>query len=128
MDDIRDSFSRGKKKIKHRLTGRKRKPDGKGPDTRGERVDPSDSLPRPEPHVVTGGGQDRGGNETNADGQQAHSTDLGRREIDIGGGGSSKRLSDVESAMESGRGREVERLHPSPSTPQIPGSEKLDSA
>jgi len=54
----RDSLSRAKKKTKHRLTGSKRKPERTGPDARGERVDPSGSLPQPEPRVAASGGHE----------------------------------------------------------------------
>ena len=43
MDDLRDSFSRLKKGIKHRLTGNKRKTDKPGAGRHGERVDASGS-------------------------------------------------------------------------------------
>jgi len=43
-----------KKKFKHRLTGRKRKPDGMGSTLDPERADSTSSLPQPEPHVVAG--------------------------------------------------------------------------
>jgi len=56
MDDLRESFSKLKKDIKHRLTGGKRKADKAG---HGERADPSGSLPQPEPDVVTNGGRER---------------------------------------------------------------------
>jgi len=130
MDDIRDSFSRMKKKVKHRLTGSKRKPDRTGADARGERTDSTGSLPRPEPRVVTGGGHDQGGNGANTDGRQAYSTDLGRREVDIGGGEFSQShsylRSDVESAMGSRRSGEVGQVYSSTSTPPIPSSGKPD--
>ena len=58
MDDIRDSFSGLKKKIKYKLTGGKRKSDR--PDARGERIESSGSLLSPEPRVVVGGGHDHG--------------------------------------------------------------------
>ena len=121
-----------KKKIKHRLTRTKRKPGRTGADARGERAGSTGSLPLPEPRVVAGGGHDRGGNGANADGRQAYSMDLGRREADIGGGGFSQRhsylRSDVESAMGSKRSGEVEQVYPSTSTPQIPSSGKPDGA
>jgi len=119
-----------KKKFRQRLTGSKRKPEVTGPDTRGERTDSTGSLPRPEPLVVAGGVHDGGGSGADADGQQAYSTDLGRREVDIGGGGFSQRYlqSDVESAMGSKRSGEVEQVYPSTSTPQIPSSGKPDGA
>lgn len=56
MDDLRGSFSKLKKDIKHRLTGGKRKADKIGCE---ERADPSGSLPQPEPDVVTDGGRER---------------------------------------------------------------------
>jgi len=125
MDDIRASFSRTKKKIKQRLTGSKRKPDVTRPDAGGERTD-STAL------VVAGGGHDGGGSGANTDGQQAYSTDLGRREVDIGGGGFSQRHSHlhsgVEPAMGSRCGGEGERDYPSTSTPSIPSSGKPDGA
>jgi len=130
MDDIRDLFSRMKKKIKHRITGRKRKPDGTGADTPGERPDSPGSLPPPEPRVVAGGGQDPGGNGANTDGQQTYSTDQ-RREAEIGERGSSQRHSyldsDVDATTGSRRSGEVGRVYPSPSTPQISNSGKSDS-
>jgi len=121
-----------KKKIKHGLTGSKRKPDRTGADARGERTDSTGSLPRPEPRVITDGGHDRGGNGANTGGRQAYSADLGRREVDIGGGGFSQRhlylRSDIESAMGSRRSGEVEQIYPSTSIPQIPSSGKPDGA
>ena len=54
--DVRGPFSRLKKKIKHRLTGKKPKSDRTEADAGGERADASGSLLRPESHVVTGGG------------------------------------------------------------------------
>jgi len=68
MDDIRDSYSKLKKKFKHKLTGSgKPKPDRTGSDSHGERVGSSGSLLRPGPRVVAGGGHNRGGNGSNAD-------------------------------------------------------------
>ena len=49
-------LSKLKKKLKPRLPGSKRKPDRKGADAGGESVDQTGSLPRPESHVVAGGG------------------------------------------------------------------------
>ena len=66
MDDIRQSFSRFKKDLKYRLTGRKHKVDKTQHGRLGERVDHSGSLPRPKPHVVMGGDREQG-NESNAD-------------------------------------------------------------
>jgi hypothetical protein len=54
--DVREQFSRLKKKIKHRLTGKNPKSDRTEADAGGERADASGSLPRLESHIVTGGG------------------------------------------------------------------------
>jgi hypothetical protein len=53
--DVREPFSKLKKKIKHRLTGKKPKSDRTETDAGEERADATGSLPRPESHVVTGG-------------------------------------------------------------------------
>jgi len=121
MDDIRDSFSRAKKKIKHRLAGSKRKPDRTGAGSGGERSDSIGSLPRPELRVVASGGHDQEGNRANADDLHVYSTDQGKGEVDIGGGEFGQGLhSDFEAATGSGRGGEVERIYLSTPTPQIP--------
>jgi len=67
MDDLRESFSKMKKDIKHRLTGKKRKADKRGTDGRGETTDPSDPLSQLEPHVATGDGREREVEGSNAD-------------------------------------------------------------
>jgi len=66
---IRDLFSRLKEKLDLKSTGR-RKPDGTRFGTDGEGVDRVDSLSRPIPHVVAGGGHHRIGGKSNADGRQ----------------------------------------------------------
>ena len=63
MDDLRDLFSRPKKGIKHLRWG-KHKADKTG---RGETADPPDSLPQPEPPVVTDSNRQREWNEPNAE-------------------------------------------------------------
>ena len=73
--DIRDSFSRLKKKLKHPLTGKKRKRDRAGADAGGERVDPAGSSSRPEPSVVAGGSHHQEDNRANTDERQANLTD-----------------------------------------------------
>jgi hypothetical protein len=138
--DIRESFSGLKKKLKHRLTASKRKPDRTGADADGERVDSTDSFLWPEPHVVAGGGHEREGNGANAG--QVRSTGRppqpgepepvpGRgTETDQEGG-----EADVEVTVGSGYSREeddtngekVERVYPSPSTPPIPRGGTPDS-
>jgi len=67
MDDLRESFSRMKKGIKHRLPGSKRKADKPGVGGNEERIGPSGPLPRPGTPVVTGGDREREGDEPNAD-------------------------------------------------------------
>jgi len=135
MDDIRDSFSGLKKKIKRGLTGTRRKPDRTGAGARRERVDPTGAAGR---------GHDQGGNGTNADGQQAHPTDRAplpesvpaggsdnyqqRGEADIYGRQVTQRYSrldpDAEVAVTVGsrHSGEAERVYPPPSTPSIPYS------
>ena len=137
MDDIRDSFSRLKKDFKHRLRGRKDKPNRTGANTAEESDDPSGSLPRPEPHG-TGVGHDEGSG-TNTGGREVRSMDQypqpaggsddnrQRRETDIDGRKVSQEHSCVGIAVGSGPGRELERVYPSPSAPSIPYSEKPDS-
>jgi len=127
--DVRGSFSRLKKKVKH--LGSKRKPDRTRPDINGESVDPVDPPSRPESHIVAGGGEgdvaDTGA-DADASGRQTHSTgqppqpdepepmpasgsgnDQGVRETVAGGGevsqGDSHLSSNVEVAVGSGPGR-----------------------
>ena len=66
MDDIRESFSKLKKDIKHRLKRSKPKAGKTQTDGHGERVDSSSSLSRPPSHVVAGGDREREGDESNA--------------------------------------------------------------
>ena len=68
--DLRDSFSKLRKKIKH--LGRKHKPDRTGVDADGESVKSANPLPRPEPHAEA---DDRKGNKADTDGWPAHSQD-----------------------------------------------------
>ena len=60
MDDIRDSFSRFKKGIKRRVTGRKRKGGQPGVGGNAEGSDTSGSVPQPEAGVGTGDGHEQG--------------------------------------------------------------------
>ena len=67
MDDLRESFSEMKKRIKHRLKGKNRKADearASGGGVGVDNVEPSGSLP---PQAVTGDDSERGGNEPNVD-------------------------------------------------------------
>ena len=61
MDDVRESLSKMKKGIKHRLTGKNRKADKARPGRRG--AEPSGSLP---PQAATSGDSEREGNEPSA--------------------------------------------------------------
>jgi len=149
MDDIRDSLSKMKKKFKHRLTGRKRKPDGTGANPGGEGADSTSSLPQPEPHVVAGESHKREGDRDNTAGERAFSTDRsqpdgpesvsvrrsdddqegGEADADEGEAGHrhSHPRPDVEVMVGSGRSEGLEELYPSPSTPSISRAGELDS-
>ena len=74
--EFRDSFSRLKKKVKHRLTGNKPKPNKTGADVGGQRVDSTGSRPGSEHRFVAGGGHDQEGSGANADESQVISTIL----------------------------------------------------
>ena len=67
MDDLRDSFSRLKKGIKHRATGSKRKADKTGTDGGGEGIGPLGPLPQPGPPIVMGSDCEGEGNEPDVD-------------------------------------------------------------
>jgi len=141
MDDIRGSLSRMKKKIKHRLTGGRRKRDGTTANSGGETTDSMSSLPQPEPHIIVGESYNREADRANVAGEQAFSTDrpphpaepesVPAREGDNGQGGEvSQRHShphpDVEVTVESERSGEPEGDHHSPSAPSISHDGKLD--
>jgi len=68
--DIRDSFSRLKKKVKH--LGSKQKPGKTGADVDGGSVDPDSPLLQPEPHVVVDDGE---GNGADGNGKQTGPAD-----------------------------------------------------
>jgi len=138
MDGIRDSLSGMKKKLKHRLTGRKRKPDGTAVNPDGE----TSLLPQPEHHGREEDGADVAGERVflmDRPPQPAEPESVPAREGDNGQGGevagvdggeASQRHShphpDVEVAAGSGRSQEPEGVHPSPSTPSISHGGKLD--
>ena len=67
MDDLRDSFSRFKKDVKHRLGRSKRKADKPGPGGCEESVGSSGSFPQPESSVSTVGGREQEGGGPNAE-------------------------------------------------------------
>ena len=155
MDEIRGSFSRLKKKLKHRLTGSKREPGRTGAGEHGESINPAGPHTRAESPVVAGGRRDRGGDGANVDGRRARSTDRPqqpdepesapasgsendqeRREADADGRviSYSRLRPDVEVTAGSGSSRDggdpdgkAERVYPSPSPASIPHSETPDS-
>ena len=143
---FRDSFSRLKKKVKHRLTGGGPNPEKTGAGVGGSRLDPTGSRPWSEPHFTAGGGRDQGRSEANADEGQVISSiqlphpeepssvltpgsanDQERREADIDGRGVEQAY--VEVAVGSGPaegkdidGEKAERVDPSPPTAStLPG-------
>jgi len=151
MDDMRGSLSRMKKKLKHRLTGGKREPDGTEANPDEETTDSTSSLPQPGPHVVAGGSHDQEGDRVNVAGERVFSTDrpsqpaepesVPAREGDNGQGGevadvdrgeASQRHShphpDVEVAVGSGRSGEPEGVYPYSPTHSISRGGKLDSS
>ena len=146
--DIRKSFSKLKKKLKHPQS--KRKPDRTGADSGGERADLPGSLSRPVPHLMAGDSYNQGG--IDAGGSQGDSTDgpppdaperepTGGSDDDLdtadGGKVSQKYLyphSDIEVAKGSGSGRggnradgrKDGRVHPSSSAPSFLRNGKPD--
>jgi len=152
--DLRQSFSRLKKKVK--LLGSKRKPGRTRLDANEEGVDSANPLPRPEPHIVAGDGE---GSGVDVSGEGVCSTDrppqsdgtepvpAGGREGDQAGGGvdvggeevtqrCSPPHSDIQIVAESGPGRaggdaseeEEEQFHSCSSTPSTPRSREPDCA
>ena len=139
MDNIRDSFSRFKKDIKHRLKGKKHAPDRAGVDIAGEGIDLSDPLLRPDSHVAASG-HDEEGSRTSTDTLQTRSkvgspqpesipVDEGgeysrRREADVGGKEVTQKHSCLdEIALGSGTNRGVSP----PPSPSLPPGGGLDS-
>ena len=138
-----------KKKTKHLLTGKKRKPDGTATNP-GEGVDSASSVPQPEPHVVVDESYDGEGDKADAaeelvfstdqplqpggpESVPAHGSDGGQEggETDVDGGEASQMdshpHSDVEVAAESGHSGEPEEVQSSSSTPSISHGGKPDS-
>ena len=77
MDDIRNSFSRLKKDLKHRFRGEKHAPDRMRADAAGETTSSPVSLLRPDPRVITSSHNEGGG--ISADPSQTHSGDRSPR-------------------------------------------------
>ena len=144
MDDIRDSFSRIKKDVKHRLRGKKYKPDRTGVSAAGETVGRPGSHLQPESCIAAGGDDGEG----STDGREVRSRDRSpqpeptpaggsdygrqRRETDVAEeevGQTHSRLDpDVKIAAGSGPGQEVEQVYPPPSTLPIPSGGKPNGA
>ena len=136
MDGIRESFSRLKKDVKHRMKGRKNKPDRKRVDAAGERVDSSGSLLRPESRIAASGDDGEG----SSDGRQVRSRDRSPqpepilaggsdndrqgRETDVDGKGVGQMGSRLDPGVRVAVGgrpsQEVEQVYPSPNAPSIP--------
>ena len=72
--EFRNSFSKLKKKVKHRLTRSKPKPNKTGTDAGEESVDSTGSRPGSEHHLVAGSSHDQEGDGVNADEGQVIST------------------------------------------------------
>ena len=147
-------FSKLKKKIKHPLTGKKRKQGRTGVDAGGERVDPVGSSSWPDSPVVVGGSHHPEDNGANPDERQVGSVDQpwqpdelesvpargseGDQEggdVDFDRREASQVYSHPHSDVEveagsgpSGKGDdiEVERVNPSPSAPPTSHDGKPD--
>jgi len=149
MDDIRGSLSKMKKKAKHLLTGKKRKPDGTATNPGEEGTGSASSLPQPELHVVMGESYDGEGDRADLAGEPdfstdqppqpdgpesvpAHGSDGGQEggEPDVDGGEASQMDSythpDVEVAVGGGNSGELEGVRPSPPTPSLSHDGKPD--
>ena len=127
-------LSKLKKKLKPRQPGNKRKPERTGTDAGGERVDSTDSLPRPEPHLLSGGDRDQEGSGANVVGGHVFSTNRpsqpdepepvpvrGSEDDREGGEVDVDAHPDVEAEGEGNGvgGKKVEQVYPSPSTPSL---------
>jgi len=134
MENLRDSLSKAKKKFKHRLTGRKRKPDGTEADPGGERAGSTTSLPQQGDGANVAGEQV--GRPPHPDGlvsMPTRGSNNGQEEgqTDVDGGEASQRDSctrpDVEIVAGSGHSGELEGVYTFPSTPSIPYGGSVDS-
>ena len=142
MDDIRSSFSKLKKDIKHRLRGKKHAPGKAGADTTGERADSPGPLPQLEPDSVASGHE--GGSRTGTDVRKAHSRDPSPQPklIPTGGGNKDPQKGDAdvdEKEVSQGHpgldpGTKVaagsgpnQGVRPSPSPPSLPHEAELGS-
>jgi len=117
MDEIRNSLFRTKKKIKDRLKGSGRKPDGtRISDAGGEGASSMSSLPRPDPHVTVDGSHDREGRGVDIEGREYAQMNLHPKfEVTVKGRPGQER-DDVD-------GKITDRIDPPPSKPSIPHSD-----
>jgi len=145
MEDIRGSLSKMKKKLNHRLTGRKRKQDGTGADPSREGTDSTGSFPQPELPVVADESCDREGDRASAVGEPVFSTDRppqpdGPESVPAHGSDYSQQGGEADiDGREVGQRQlhphpdvkvavgEVEEVYPSSSTPLISHGGKPDS-
>jgi len=149
MDGMRHSLYKTKKKVKHLLTGRKRKPDETGPNPGGEGADSTTSLPRSGPHAVADESRDQEDDKADAARVQGSSTDRPSQpdgsesvpargsdngqggEADVDGGEAGQKDShprpDVEVAVGDTHSGELERVYLPPSAPSISRSVRADS-
>jgi len=107
--DIRSSFYRLKKRVKH--LGGKQKLGGAGADVDGESVGSNNPLPQPEPYVVADDGEEDG---TDEGGQQAgpmyQPPQAGEPKLSLANGGEN----DQGAGMVEIDGRKVGPTHPHP--------------
>jgi len=146
MDDMRDSLSKMKKRVKQRLTGRKRKPDETGANPSGGGADSTTWLPPPDLPVVAGKSRDRRGDGRSAAEEQHFSTDRPLQsggpesgpvpgsnndqeggETSADGGGSSQKYSQPHPDAGIERSGEPEGVCPSPPVPPISHDGEPDS-
>ena len=155
--ESRNPFSKLKKKVKYRLTGKKQKPNKTGADAGEESVDLAGPRPGSAHPLVVGGSHDQQGNEPNTDGGQGLSTirlpqpdepgsmpgrgsgnDQERGGTDVDRGEVEQTHSHLHSDVEVGErsgpaegkdigGKTVEQAGPSTATTSIPRDGKPDS-
>ena len=115
MDEMRDSVSKMKKKIKDKLKGSGRKSDRTRVDVGGEGASSTGPLPQPDPHVVVGDGHNREDPGVGIEGRESSQRNL-HLDIEVTvESGPSREGNDVD-------GKEPDPVDPPPSTPPIPHS------
>lgn len=121
MNDIRDSFSKLKKRLKYPLKGGTRKPEKTGSNAIGEGFSQTSSLPYSESDVVVGGNDDREGKGADAGEDQP----LRRDEPEF------TPIGEIDNHQEWGEkegcGKEVSQgQHSHPDVEPVAGSEELE--